>query len=178
MPGTLFNRVQMRVINPKAVTMGQLYGEADKATQEWRDGVLAVAFRCAFWYRELVCVSTCAVWGGDTLVWLTAPACSPVLQIGAPHVYAPRALAAPDHNRVIVVFIKIPPSPTIFSTCKQLHRSLASDPSPDRKWLVLDGPVDALWIENMNTVLDGASKCMAAGCCWLVVSICWLGVAT
>lgn len=46
-PGPLFSRVQARTINPKAVTMGQLYGEADRATQEWRDGVLAVAFRWA-----------------------------------------------------------------------------------------------------------------------------------
>ena len=40
-----FQKVTCQVLNPKAISMGELYGQVDLATQEWTDGLASKIMR-------------------------------------------------------------------------------------------------------------------------------------
>jgi dynein heavy chain len=72
---------KMDIINPKMITLNELYGVLDPDSRDWTDGLLSKIF-------------------------------------------------------------------------KEANTPKGEDDKPDRRWIIFDGDVDAVWVENMNSVMD------------------------
>jgi dynein heavy chain len=46
-PDQRFQEVWTHILNPKSITMGELYGKVDPNTQEWEDGLASDIMRTA-----------------------------------------------------------------------------------------------------------------------------------
>ena len=40
-----FDEVKIKILNPKSISMGELYGEENKDTKEWTDGLASKIMR-------------------------------------------------------------------------------------------------------------------------------------
>eukprot|EP00111_Clytia_hemisphaerica_P023720 TCONS_00069889-protein len=114
----------MVTINPKALTLGELYGQFDANTAEWTDGILSYAIRN----------------------------------------YALQNTEKPSdkeehHGKEKSKEDLLPTEDELkaMQGDKQFGKSL-------HQWIVFDGPVDTLWVENLNTVLDDTKLlCLSNG---------------
>ncbi|XP_069117336.1 dynein axonemal heavy chain 6-like isoform X3 [Argopecten irradians] len=136
--------VEVFTINPKCVKLGELYGETDPNTFEWTDGLIATATRK--FARENMQIP------GDESRPVTA-ASGNTQGVGAGIIGIRKAPVAAS----------VQSAPSEPDT--EMSEKKEDDPlRQDWRWLVLDGPVDTLWVENLNTVLDDSKVlCLASG---------------
>nr|KAI8735296.1 dynein heavy chain 6; axonemal-like [Biomphalaria glabrata] len=135
-------------INPKCVTLGELYGETDPNTFEWSDGLIANATRR--FSKELSLTSTTPVMDDEPKNSREASAGSASSSNNKTHGASKSANAQKQ--------------PVIEEEMNDEDEGKEESYITDWRWLILDGPVDTLWVENLNTVLDDSKVlCLASG---------------
>ncbi|XP_029448950.1 dynein heavy chain 14, axonemal isoform X2 [Rhinatrema bivittatum] len=140
-------KVDTFAINPKCVTLGELFGEMDPNTMEWSDGLLASAVRKFAKHPTKEFEKEEA---GDSQT--SAAQLSNMMAYDSDHEISAAETADVTASRR--------------STQATESFDAFSHPSEavtDWHWIILDGPVDTLWIENLNTVLDDTrTLCLAS----------------
>ncbi|KAH0626110.1 hypothetical protein JD844_000881 [Phrynosoma platyrhinos] len=146
------NMVREFPLNPKAVSLGELYGEYDLNTNEWTDGILSSVMRTA-----------CAVFGlplaqsAFLSSFLDPPALQssnldsyPTLTSSQVFPLNPKAVSLGE----LFGSYDLATSVWCDGILASIMREVCTDEKPDEKWILFDGPVDTLWIESMNSVMD------------------------
>ena len=76
-----YQPVHIHVMNPKSITMEELYGGIDKLTLEWRDGLMAITVRQAVQVSKAVVQA--AITRVDILLDVKIPSCTPATRRAA-----------------------------------------------------------------------------------------------
>ncbi|XP_032694671.1 dynein heavy chain 14, axonemal [Lontra canadensis] len=131
-------KVDICVLNPKCITVGELYGQLDANTMEWSDGLLAAAV------RNYVYLNTARSSKKDSDFGLKSRISD------ASNVFKLDFSDAADTDV------------NIFEVEVGKDVNIPEYQRYDWQWIVLDGPVDAFWVENLNSMLDdNRTLCLA-----------------
>ncbi|XP_054190339.1 dynein axonemal heavy chain 14 isoform X16 [Homo sapiens] len=130
-------KVDICVLNPKCVTLSELYGQLDPNTMEWTDGLLSATIRSYVYFNT----------PKNTKKDIDLRLKSRISDLSNVFKLDSSDTTETDDNifEEIEKVVKIPENHNF-----------------DWQWIILDGPVDTFWVENLNSVLDDTrTLCLA-----------------
>nr|KAF6399683.1 dynein axonemal heavy chain 14 [Molossus molossus] len=130
-------KVDICVLNPKCITISELYGHLDPNTMEWTDGLLSAAVRSFVQFNTTMNSKK----DNDLKLRSRLSDLSNVFQLDSSNT------ADIDDD--------------IFKELMKEDKITESEKF-DWQWVVLDGPVDTCWVESLNSMLDDSrTLCLA-----------------
>lgn len=91
-------------------------------------------------------------WSSESLIILKANTCSTLLNIILPSHYLNVSVVSGELYGEFNLMTSEWTDGLVPKMVRQCVQA-GTEGSDNRKWIVFDGPVDAVWIENMNTVM-------------------------
>ncbi|XP_036611437.1 dynein heavy chain 14, axonemal [Trichosurus vulpecula] len=137
-------KIEIFTLNPKCITLGELYGQMDLNNMEWSDGLLSSSVRKFVHYGTKKKAKK-NIETGENLrlsnfseIFILDPSDKEefIQDKDEDEDETEKDVQSPEDNH---------------------HMTIT-----DWQWIVFDGPVDTIWIENLNTVLDdNKTLCLA-----------------